>query len=253
MKKEARRKRRRAIALRVLTCLCVAAMLAGMLVMLGQVLQYWKGAATYKELAGQAVTSKLRPEEKQAWPEVDFGALKAINPDVKAWIYAEGTPLNYPVVQGSDNEACLDHLFDGTPGMAGCLFIDAENQPFEDHNTVLYGHNLLDGSMFSCLTKYQKQAYYDEHPCLYLLTPEAVFRVDLLSGYTTTVGQDSWRLHFDTTVDFIQWQENTMARSGFASKASVSGADRVVTLSTCIGGPGSRRRYVLVGKLAPVG
>ena len=66
----------------------------------------------------------------------------------------------------------------------GCLFIDYENaEDFSDNNTIIYGHNMRDGSMFSTLVEYKAQAYYDEHPEMYLVTPEGGYVVEVFSAF----------------------------------------------------------------------
>ena len=107
-------------------------------------------------------------------PTVQFDELKQQNEDVIAWIYGANTHINYPVVQGSDNDYYLRHLLDGTWNDNGSIFMDCSNKAdFSDQNSLIYGHNMTSGAMFSNLVKYKKQAYYDQHPYLYMLTPPA--------------------------------------------------------------------------------
>ena len=111
---------------------------------------------------------------------MDFESLLAQGPDVKAWLELPGTVIQYPVAQGEDNSYYLKHLYDGTANKVGCLFIDYENaEDFSDNNTIIYGHNMRDGSMFSALVEYKAQAYYDEHPEMYLVTPEGGYVVEV--------------------------------------------------------------------------
>ncbi len=92
-------------------------------------------------------------------------------PSAIGWIYNQGTTLDYPVVQGNDNEYYLKHLIDGTENKLGSIFMDSRNQAnFSDDITVIYGHNLEDGSMFTSLEKY-KQRLLRAAPHMYLLNP----------------------------------------------------------------------------------
>jgi len=212
---------------------------------------YREGARTYGELAQFAAHP---PESSQAdrFPEVDFAALRAINPDIVAWLILEGTSLNYPVVQGTDDLFYLEHMFDGTRNSAGTLFVDSFNTPgFADQNTVIYGHNMRDGNMFATLLEYRSQAFFQEHPRMLLLTPEGNYLIELFAGYTVDITADSWRFSFDDGDDFERWVSQAKYRSDFTSDVEVDPSDRLVTLSTC-SYDFDDARYVVVGRLAPV-
>jgi len=184
---------------------------------------------------------------------VDFDALLAMNPDTAAWLYSEGTVIDYPVVQGSDNSYYLDHIFDGTYNKLGALFVDYRNTPgFADRNTIIYGHNMNNGSMFASLTKYEEQAYYDEHPEMLLMLPEGTFRLELFSGYVASTDASAYQLSFADDSVFAAFLEEVRGKSDFVSPVSVTASDRIVTLSTCTYNF-ENARYVVHGKLTPAG
>ena len=141
--------------------------------------QYHISDALYAD-ASQRYT---RPEGPVAPISVDFESLCAENPDVVGWIYCEGTPINYPVLQGKDNDQYLYHDYTGAYNIDGSIFVDADNAPrFADSNTIIYGHNMNSGSMFACLEKWRDQGFYEEHPVIWLLTPEQDYEIVLFSG-----------------------------------------------------------------------
>lgn len=173
------------------------------------------------------------PVEEEVWPVVDFVALQAINPDVVGWIYIPDTKVNYPIVQGNDNDYYLYRLISGEQNSSGSIFLDAKaSSLFLSRNNPIYGHNMKNGSMFADMTRYSDQKYYDEHPVAYLLTPEKNYKVHLFSGYVTDAWGDSWQLGFEESA-YVQWLEKLQRNSCFTANVVPTSADRVLTFSTC--------------------
>ena len=185
-------------------------------------------------------------------PAVDFDALAEINPNVVAWLMLDGTPINYPVVQGTNNTHYLRHLFDGRRNAAGAIFVDSFNQPgFVDRHTVIYGHYMRNGTMFAALQRYGTQEFFEEHPWIFLLTPQRNYVIELVAGYTANVRQSSWRLEFDDDAQVEDWIAERISRSDFTSEVVTRPTDRFVTLSTC-SSAFQNARHVVVGRLIPI-
>lgn len=186
-------------------------------------------------------------EEQNTFIEVDFETLQEKYPDVVAWLYCEGAPINYPVVQGDDNNKYLRHLLSGEYNIAGTLFADYRNAVIGlDDNYVIYGHNMKDGTMFSSLVKYKQQSYYDEHPVIYLLTPEKTYCIELIAGYVTSVTSEAYRLNFDTAEQMDEYVAEAIKKSTFKTNAEYESRDRLITFSTC-SYEYTNARYVVVG------
>lgn len=188
------------------------------------------------------------PEEADdtVWPVVDFEQLAQINPDIVGWIFIEGTDINYPVVQGSDNDYYLRHLFDGTYNSSGCIFLDAAcSADFSDQHSIIYGHHMKNGTMFSGLMDYKQQSFYDEHSMALLLTPTHNYKIKLFSGYVSDPWNDAWETEF-LDVDFAEWLNAISERSGFEADSYPAEGDRIFTLSTCTY-EFENARYVLHG------
>lgn len=197
------------------------------------------------ESGGQAETE---PTDMTNWPEVDFETLQAINPDIIAWIYIEGTAINYPVVQGDDNGYYLKHLADGSYNGSGAIFMDYRNDSdFSDSHTIIYGHHMKNGTMFSGLDGYKKQAFYDEHPVALIVTPERNYKVEFFAGYVADVEADAWQLNF-TLESKEQWISAAKSKSCFESNIIPAVTDNIVTLSTC-SYEFNNARFVLLGVL----
>ena len=212
-------------------------------------MEYRKGTQTYEALehyisVPESTASKqpqketetqeeTLPEETSPFPVVDFDALKAINEDVIGWIYIPDTQVNYPILQGKDNDEYLRHLLTGEYNSAGSIFLDANvMEDFSEKNSPIYGHNMKNGSMFADMIDYKKQTFFDTHPTAMLMTPEKNYFVHLFSGYVTDSWGDAWNKSF-TDSEFETWLQTLQQKSLFTSDVIPTMHDKVLTFSTC--------------------
>ncbi len=225
-----------------------------------QLVEDRKGEQVYEQLASQAVSEETETavvEKEDGEQEViflrqiDFEALWEQNTDVVAWLECEGTVVDYPVVQGEDNDYYLRRLLDGSYHRYGTLFIDYQNAPdFTDQNTVIYGHNIKAGAMFHILNEYKDPDYYPEHPYFMLYLPDATYRLELFAG-TLVDGADGIPLNFATEEAYQEYIDSLRAGSTFDSPVEMTSSDRMVTLYTCAY-DFDTARYVVCGKLVQV-
>ena len=248
----------------VLILLCVAVFLFSAVKLYGIYAEYSHGTESYEELTDQYVSEAADAEETEpesteipelTEPEettpitVDFDALLIENGDVVGWLYCEDTPINYPIVQSEDNDYYLRRLLDGTWNIAGTIFMDYRNAPdFSDWNSIIYGHNMNNDSMFGTFQDYKKQEYYEAHPVLYLLTPEQDYTIQLISGYTTSATEAKTYGFPDAVEGRDELIENALQHSTFEAEVQIGDEDRIITLSTCAY-DFDDARYVLVGVL----
>ena len=206
--------------------------------------EYQAGVEVYEELEQFVVMPETVPVETTAdeeiveaetepaaiqWPEVDFEALSQVNGDIVGWLYIPGTVINYPVVQGTDNEYYLKHLFNGKTNSSGCIYLDCGAEgDFTSMNSVLHGHHMKNGSMFAGICKYKDQSYFDEHPTAMLLTPGGRYEVKFFSGYVCETTSDAWDYDFDEA-----WLDKRIRSSYFDADLIPTTEDHVLTLSTC--------------------
>ena len=131
--------------------------------------EYHQGTETYEELQDYVQEPKEKDDPSTSrdnssedetadagngYLQVDFAGLKKVNPDVIAWIQIPALDISYPVVQGKDNYYYLHHMFDGQENKNGSIFVDYHNQPdFSDSNTIVYGHNMKNGSVHLTVTR----------------------------------------------------------------------------------------------------
>lgn len=216
-----------------------------------------EGATSQEELLA-VDDSAIDPEQtdlmKKIIPpiSVDFEALRAQNDDVIGWIYCPGTVINYPIVQGDDNSYYLNHLVSREYNACGTIFLDIEHSAsFDEPNAVLYGHAMLNGSMFASISNYRDQTYFDEHPIMYLLTPEKNYMVKLFSGYDTVAMSDSYYNEFESDDAQDLAVRRYINASDFETNVSLGTEDHIITLSTCASGS-DYARYVVQGKLIEI-
>ena len=160
--------------------------------------------------------------------------------------------INYPVVQGEDNDFYLHHGFDKEGSSSGAIFVEAMNRPqFADANTVIYGHHMRDKSMFATLEYWAAQEYYEEHPVMWLLTPQQDYKIVLFSGYTASADSDTYMIFQEPGKELDDYLAQSLAQSDFEADVQLDGQARYVLLSTCAYAF-HNARYVLHGVLVPV-
>lgn len=221
--------------------------------------EYKKGTDEYNEIEQMAVTDRASEKEETAGPDsspqppitVDFEKLRSINQDVIGWIYVEALEgVNYPIVQGEDNEFYLHKTYEKNYNFAGTIFVDYENSSdFSDCNTLIYGHNMKNGSMFGSLKKFtEDQSVYDKSRYFWILTPEKNCRYEIVSAYTTGVDSDTYTLFKGPGEEFEQYLKNSRGYSEIKTEAEeLNIKDKIVTLSTCTGNESTR--FVVQGRL----
>lgn len=229
-------------------------------------MEYKKGTDEYNEIAQMAVISRDPDEEAKDGNlvdmqendtlkppmEIDFKTLKSVNDDVIGWIYVEALPdINYPVVQGADNNTYLHMTYEKNYNFAGTIFVDYENsRDFSDCNTLVYGHNMKNGSMFAQLKKFtQSEETYKKSRYFWIFTPEASYRYEIIAAYTTAVDSATYTLFKGPGEEFLGYLDKIRGFSELKidpESKDLNIKDKIVTLSTCTGNEATR--YVVQGR-----
>ncbi len=211
--------------------------------------------AAAQAVEGREVVNVVEKGEQISLPvmnnPIDFGSLEAVNPDIKGWLRLSAVDISYPLVQGEDNDYYLHKTFEGEDNIAGCLFINYENEPdFTDTNTVVYGHNMRNGSMFGKLKQFREDGVFEKSKYFWIFTPDLIYQYRIFSGmevaktgltYQTKFRDDEYRKFLKVAFENSEL-DNT--------DVTVTEEDRVVTLSTCTGD--TETRFVIIGKLSQV-
>ena len=183
--------------------------------------------------------------------KIDFDSLLNRNEDIVGWLYCPDTVINYPVVKGCDNEKYLHKDIDNNYLISGTLFADYRNGPLEENSkNIIYGHNMKNGTMFAALPKYKEQSYYDSHPIMYYITPQANYKLELFAGLVVKHNDEIYVPSFVEPTQkelLIQYKEN----SSFKSDVKIGDNDTIMVLSTC-SYEFDNARYILIGKLSPL-
>lgn len=198
-------------------------------------------------------TAKVDP--KQFTGVVDWKALKKVNPDVQGWLYQKDTVINYPVVQGTDNDTYLHTRFDKQWSGGGTLFVDYRMEKnFKGFNSIIYGHHMKDGSMFRSIRGYTKEdGYYDKHKTLELATPHGNYHLVVFSAFITkATDEDTYKMTYDEAEKqaYIEraWERSELPIT--RDSVDVTKNDRLVTLSTCAYDY-EEARYIVMCKMVP--
>jgi sortase B len=186
--------------------------------------------------------------------ELDFDVLYSANRHIYAWIYIPNTRINYPVLQHSvENSFYLHHNLDGTRGYPGAIYTELFNTTtFLDRMTVVYGHNMREGTMFADLHRFADAAFFEENPHIFVYTEDDIFVYQIISARRTTDNHILFAYDLFKDNSFLGYLNNitnAQAVIGIADDTIGFTADsRIIALSTCVTGS-PRERFVVHGIL----
>ena len=181
--------------------------------------------------------------------ELDIGALQAVNEEVLGWLEIPGTVVAYPLVQGADNQYYLEHTWDKAPSAAGAIFLESRcDGALSGFNTVVYGHRMMDGSMFGSLKHYKEQRYWEEHPFVYVTDGQTCRRYEVFAAYEVSVSGAAYQIGFSGEEDKQAFLDDCTARSVIDTDVVPTAHDQILTLSTCTG-KGHATRWVVQARL----
>lgn len=181
---------------------------------------------------------------------IDFDALNERNGDVIGWISVEGTQIDYPILRSKDNYDYLVADIDGEENINGSIFIDMGNAPdFSDRNTVIYGHNMKNGSMFAGLHNFEDEEFFNENREIKIYTRDGMRVYEIVAAYLTNDENILYANNFSDDDVWFKYTEDMLTNENGNIKAAEIGLDdRIITLSTCQRGEDDRR-YLVAGIL----
>ncbi len=208
-----------------------------------------KTILTYKSASNEYSLLKnnvLKPAKLESiYLDVDFDSLVNQNPDVMAWIEIPNTNVSYPVMFAADYEEYIHTTFDGSYNPSGSIFADYRcNRDFSSKNTILYGHNMKDGSMFADISDYLDEDKFLANKEIRIYMKGEVLLYEVFSAFQTEASDENYNVSFSDNDYFYSWVKRVASYSWYYTEVELRPEDRVLMLSTCKGGENNTRTVV---------
>ena len=198
--------------------------------------------APEEELPFERISSELYDMGYEI-PEVDFDALNEINPDIQGWIRIDGTKIDFPLIQGEDNQYYLKHDIENNSNVNGSIFLDSRNNSLDedmlDLNDVsyIYGHHMSSGAMFASLCNFKDQQFLNEHPFGIIKTENGdLYKLDFFAGMVISGVDDSvvYTGDFEDEEEFQSYYDSVKERAMVKNDdVELEFGDKVIALITC--------------------
>jgi SrtB family sortase len=179
--------------------------------------------------------------------------LQAVRPAVTGWLTVPGTKVDYPFAQGGDNEAYLKTDLNQARTQAGTIFMDYRNSgDFSDFNTIIYGHNMKNGSMFGSLRYFAAKDFFDLNRTGTIFLHDRTYQIDIMAfAVIDPYDEFIYNPMISTYADKSGFLAHIKSIARYYRDVGVTADDHIVTLSTCYYGYNDVRT-VLIGKLAEI-
>lgn len=214
-------------------------------------------AKTAAEDTGQDAAETETEDGEPVEIPIDFEALWEINPEAYAWITIPGTEIDYPILQSeTDNTYYLTHNIEGEESPEGAIFTeDYNSKDFEDPNTVIYGHNMRNGSMFQGLHEYMDRAFFDENREVLIYLPDKILHYEIFAAYLYDDRHLLESFDFEDEDVFGAYLNRIFSirdmNSFIDTDMEVTAEDKIITLSTCYSNE-SNQRYLVQAVLVSI-
>lgn len=205
---------------------------------------------TEETAADDVMEESIEAVEAVSDSPIDWEGMWEINEDVYAWITVPGTVIDYPILQhATDNTYYLNYNIDGSYGYPGCIYTENLNaKDFSDNNTVIYGHNMKNGSMFAGLHQYEEKSFFEEHSQVVIYTPEKEYEYTIFAAYIYDdrhllysfdfANEDVYESYLDTIFNMRD------LRANIRDDIDVTKDNKIITLATCMSNQPTKRLLV---------
>ena len=200
-----------------------------------------------KELSNEVIINDSTDDEDK----INWDRLLSINKDIIGWIEIENTNINYPIVKDDGSLKYLKHSFNGKYNKNGSIFTLNSN-PFIENETIIYGHNMRNKTMFSELDKYMKKEFFNKNNIFYIDTEENRYKVTVFSVYSIGIFEEEQKikgLSFEEKIDYYK-------KISKYTVNEIGKIEKIVKLSTCSylnsNTTPTDQRYYIIGRLEEV-
>ncbi len=165
---------------------------------------------------------------------LNIASLQAATPNTVGWIYIPYSNINYPLMQGTDNDYYLEHTWDDVENNAGSIYMDYRNsRSLTNFNTLIYGHNMANRTMFSNLHNYWEYDFLKSHKYVYISTEAQTYRYRIFSVREIPKTDIAFDLEFESAEDKLAYLEAAIEGSRFGYSPQLTETDHILTLVTC--------------------
>ncbi len=231
---------RKAIRIIVLT-ISLGAFIACTAYFINHYLQKKKIDNLREEVSISSEESSSQQEKPEVSVPIDFENLQKANSDIYAWITIPNTPVDYPILQSeNDNAFYLNHTVNGKKSLYGSIYTeDFNNKDFSDFNTLVYGHNMKNGTMFGSLKKFRDASFFNENRFIIVYMPNRILKYEIFAACTWDNKHILANRNFEDENNRQVYLDEIFAvrdaKSQIAKDMEVTPTDRIITLSTCMG------------------
>lgn len=207
---------------KVINVVLILAIIFSLYKVISKVVDYKESKNTYEKVREVKNNSNNFSEE-----------LLRINEDYKMWIEVPNTNIDYPVVQGNDNDFYLNHDFNKKENSSGAIFIDYKNNIDKDKNIIIYGHNMKNKSMFQNLMKFKDEEFWKENNKIILTIDGKRYEYGIFSYYISNAKDIDLKTSFKNDDEYLKYIDDIKKKSIFHRDSDIKSNDKIITLSTC--------------------
>ena len=211
----------------------------------------------------QGTTSNVSTTKKEVNVPVDFNKLKKVNDDIYAWIripYADKEDeyiVDYPILQSKEDEDrsyYLTHDVNRKNSSYGSIYTqDYNSKDFNDFNTLIYGHNMKNGTMFGKLDEYTNREFFDKNREIEIYMPGRILKYKIFAAYVFDNRHIMLSFDFEDKTEREIYLDTVFSKRSlynyFADDITVDTEDKIITLSTCTKYDNKSERYLVQGVL----